>query len=291
MAPLNEGFFIVTTKLLRHSTARLTGLIATLALTAGLTAAPASADPGPSYVGLGDSYAAGIGGGPYLVAPGLVPAPCAQTGAAYSTYLGGLNLACAGATTADVSNNAVAAAHLLKDSTHVTVTVGANDIDAAAATAQCAALVLTSACKAALFNSLALKLPKLPAKIKSMVAVIKSKAPRAKIVITGYPRLFTLNSFMSPEQKSTANTINAAVDLLNATIAVSAFASRAQYLSVTQQFTNHGLGSAEPWIVGVPPFCLSATCASAEQPGDVFHPTETGHISGYALTIKAALAL
>lgn len=280
----------MTTKLLRRSTARLTGLIATLALTAGLTAAPASADPGPSHIGLGDSYAAGIGGGPYRVAPGLVPSPCAQTGAAYATYLGGLNLACAGATTADVSNNAVAAAHLLENSTHVTVTVGANDIDAAAATAQCAALVLTPACKAALFNSLALKLPKLPAKIKSMVAVIKSKAPRAKIVITGYPRLFTVNSLMTAEQKSTATTINAAVDLLNATIAVSALASRVRYLGVTQQFINHGLGSSDPWIVGMPPFCVSATCASAQQPGDVFHPTGTGHISGYALAIKAALA-
>jgi lysophospholipase L1-like esterase len=287
MAPLNKGF-IVTTKLLRRST-RLTGLIATMALTAGLTAAPASADPGPSYIGLGDSYAAGIGGGQYSVAPGLVPEPCAQTGAAYSTYIGGLNLACAGATTTDVSNNAIAAAHLLKHSTHVTVTAGANDIEAAAAAAKCAALVLSPACKAALFNSLALKLPKLPAKIKSMVAVIKSKAPRAKIVITGYPRLFTVNSFMTMSQKSAATTVNAAVDLLNATIAVSAVASRVGYLSVTQRFINHGLGSADPWIVGVPPFCIPATCASAKQPGDVFHPTAAGHRDGYALTIRTAL--
>lgn len=279
----------MTTRLLRHSTARLTGLIAALAFTAGLTAAPASADPPPVYIGLGDSYAAGIGGGPYVIAPGLVPTPCAQTDAAYSTYLGGLNLACAGATTTDVSGNAVAAAHVLKDSTHVTVTVGANDIDAAAATAQCAALAFTPACKAALFNSLAVKLPKLPAKIKSMVAVIKSKAPRAKIVMTGYPRLFTVNSSMTAEQKSAATTINAAVDLLNATIAVSALSSRVGYLSVTQQFINHGLGSTDPWIVGYPPLCISGTCASAEQPGDTFHPTATGHISGYAASLEAVL--
>ena len=278
------------TKMLRRRTARMTGLIATLTLTAGLTAAPASADSGPSYVGLGDSYAAGIGGGEYLFAPGLAPDPCAQTVAAYSTYLGGLNLACAGATTTDVSNNAVAAAHLLKDSAHVTVTVGANDIDAAATTAQCAALVLTPACKAALFNSLAVKLPQLPAKIKAMVAVIKSKAPRAKIVVTGYPRLFTVNSLMTAEQKSTATTINAAVDLLNATIAVSALASRAGYLSVTQRFINHGLGSTDPWIVGFPPFCTSASCAPAGQLGDVFHPTAAGHKDGYAASITTALS-
>lgn len=277
------------TKLLQRRTGRLTGVIAVLALTAGLTAAPAHADSPPVYVGLGDSYAAGIGGGPYLMAPGLVPAPCVQTGAAYSTQLGGRNLACAGARTTDVSSNAAAAAHLLKDSTHVTVTVGANDIDAAATAGECAALAMTPACKAALFNSLVVKLPKLPAKIKSMVAMIKSKAPRARITLTGYPRLFTVSDLMTAEQKSAATTINAAVDLLNATIAGSAIASRVGYLSVTQQFINHGLGSADPWIVGMPPFCSSATCASAEQPGDVFHPTATGHISGYAATITAAL--
>lgn len=286
----------MTTKLLRRSTARLTGLIATLALTAGLTAAPASADAGPSYVGLGDSYAAGIGGGEYRVAPEGVPTPCFQTEAAYAAALYGLNLACSGATTTDVSSNVTTAARkastarTVRTASHIIVTVGANDIDAAGTTAACAGLASTPQCQTALANALAVKLPMLPAKIKSMVNVIKSKAPRAEVALTGYPRLFTITDAMSVEQKLTANTINAAVDLLNATIASSALVNRVKYISVTKQFLNHGLGSTDPWIVGPSGFCIPDTCAPADRPGDVFHPTAKGHEFGYALTIKAALA-
>lgn len=61
--PFRNKGFIVTLRLLRRRTARMTGVVAVLALTAGVFSAPASADPPPTYVGLGDSYAAGIGGG------------------------------------------------------------------------------------------------------------------------------------------------------------------------------------------------------------------------------------
>lgn len=274
----------------------MTGLIATLALTAGLTAAPASADPGPSYVGLGDSYAAGIGGGPYEAAAALGDIACIQTDAAYPAQLKGLNLACSGATTADVSRIVTAAAsdssmaRTVKHASHITVTVGGNDIEAAAATVQCAGLAPTPACDAALFNSLAVKLPQLPAKIKAMVAVIKSKAPRAKIVLTGYPRLFTVSGAMTPEQQTMAATINAAADLLNATIAASALANRVGYVSVTQRFTNHGVGSADPWIVGPSPVCLATlTCAPDGRAADTFHPNVTGHLEGYVAAVRPVL--
>ncbi|WP_457973821.1 SGNH/GDSL hydrolase family protein [Arthrobacter sp. D1-17] len=295
MASLNEGLIVIT-KMLRRHTARMTGAIAVLALTAGVFSTPASADPPPTYVGLGDSYAAGIGGGEYGSAPafGDVP-PCIQTDAAYPAQLRGLNLACSGATTADVSRIVTAAANhsstarRVKHASHITVTVGGNDIGAAAATVQCAGLTPAPECNAALFESLAVKLPQLPAKIKAMVAVIKSKAPRAKIVLTGYPRLFTVDS-MAPEQKTTATTINAAVDLLNATLAASALANRVGYVSVTQRFTNHGVGSADPWIVGPPPVCLATlTCAPDGRPADTFHPNEAGHSNGYVAAVGAAL--
>lgn len=285
------------TTLLRHRTARITAVIAVLALITGVFSPPVSAAPAPIYIGLGDSYAAGIGGGPYLSEPGLVPAPCVQTDAAYASTLGGLNLACSGGSTADVSSNVAAAAkdphtaRTVRRASNIAVTVGANDIDAAAATAECAALAPTQECRAAIFNSVAVKLPQLPAKIKAMVAVIKREAPRARIVLTGYPRLFTVNGSMTAEQKSMAATVNAAADLLNATIAVSALANRVGYVSVTQQFINHGVGSAQPWIAGVPPLCLpDINCAPDGRPGDAFHPTRAGHIQGYAAALKAVLA-
>lgn len=294
MAFRNKGF-IVTLRLLRRRTARMTGVVAVLALTAAVFSAPASADPPPTYVGLGDSYAAGIGGGAYEPGP-LADIPCIQTDAAYPAQLDGLNLACSGATTTDVSRIVTAAANhsstagAIRRASHITVTVGGNDIDAAGATVQCAGLAPAPDCEAALFNSLAVKLPQLPAKIKAMVAVIKSKAPRARIVLTGYPRLFTVSSAMTPEQQAMAATINAAADVLNATIAASALANRVGYVSVTGQFTDHGAGSTDPWIVGPPPVCLATlTCAPDGRPADTFHPNEAGHSNGYAAAVGAAL--
>ncbi|WP_180987286.1 SGNH/GDSL hydrolase family protein [Arthrobacter sp. AFG20] len=280
---------MLTNELIRRRTARLAGVLAALALTAGLTAAPATAaDPPPIYLGFGDSYAAGIGGGAYKAGPAWIQEPCIQTEEAYSTMLDGENLACSGATTTGVSAIVTAAAYnpgtarYLANASVITVTVGGNDIDAGAAAVQCAASIATAACKAALVNSLAVKLPQLPGKIKAMVAVIKKNAPRARIVLTGYPRLFTANALMTEQQKTTVRTLNSAADLLNGTIALSALANRVKYVSVTNQFTNHGIGSAEPWIVGPEPICkLSYTCAPAGRPEDVFHPTATGYAYGY----------
>jgi len=294
----------VITKMLRRRTARMTGVIAVLALSTGVFSAPASADPAPPiFIGLGDSYAAGMGGGLYLTDPPGLPFNCNQTAAGYSRHLpatpsnpANMHLGCAGFTTENVTAVVAGLAAnpatqpVLQNASVITVTVGGNDIGAAGATAQCAALRATPDCRKALFDSIAVKLPQLPAKIKAMVSAIKSKAPLARIVLTGYPRLFTINSSMTTVVKSMATTVNAAADLLNATIAVSAVASRVGYVSVTNKFLNHGVGSAQPWIVGLQPLCqLSSTCAPDTQPGDTFHPTATGHISGYAESVKAAL--
>jgi lysophospholipase L1-like esterase len=295
---------VITKQILRRRTARLTGVLAAVALTAGFAAAPAGADPTPSgqtpiYLGLGDSYAAGTGGGTHIPNPFTAPVDCRQTYAAYPTQLRGINLGCFGANTGDVSSAVTWAAldpatkPYIENASVITVTVGGNDIDTGAVAANCVTSTATTACKAALFNSLALKLPKLPGKIKSMLAVIKKKAPRAKIVLTGYPRLFTVNPLMTTEQKSAATTLNAAADLLNGTIALSALANRVKYVSVTDRFINHGVGSAEPWIVGPQPFCAMSTpetCADSQQPVDVFHPTATGYTQGYVAALTGAVA-
>lgn len=295
---------MITKRIIRRRTARLFGVIAALAITAGLTAAPAGADPTPVgqtpiYIGLGDSYAAGQGGGTHI--PNSFPAPvdCRQTYAAYPTQLLGINLGCSGAKAEDVSTAVALAAQypatapLLRNASVITVTVGGNDVDSGAVTGSCLASAATAACKAALFNSLAVKLPQLPGKITKMIAVIKHNAPRAKIVLTGYPRLFTVSNLMSKEQKAAAKTMNSAADLLNGTIALSALANRVKYVSVTDRFINHGVGSAEPWIVGPQPLCavsVPATCADSQQPGDVFHPTATGYSRGYVAALAGVVA-
>jgi lysophospholipase L1-like esterase len=274
--------------------ARLAATSAALALVAGFTAVPASAapanpePPAPVYVALGDSYAAGTGGGAYTASPFGLPAECRQTLEAYPTVLRrtAVNLGCFGATTTDVARVAEAEqlADLLKAATVVTVTVGGNDINTGQVALSCTTPGTTPTCGAALFDSLAVKLRELPGNIKRMLDVVKTRAPKAKIVLTGYPRLFTLNPLLSPQQTQTAKTMNSAADLLNATIAYSALVNRVRYVSVTERFIGHGIGSAQPWIVAP---CNLPVTPCTTNPFDAFHPNATGYSEGYAAALMA----
>ena len=93
---------------------------------------------------------------------------------------------------------------VLATATVVTVTVGGNDVDTGQVALACTASASSPACSAALYNSLVVKLRELPGKIKAMVTTIKSKAPNARIVLTGYPRLFTVSAGLTAEQAQAA---------------------------------------------------------------------------------------
>lgn len=290
---------------------RVAGGIAAVALVAGFAAAPASAEDsrpdGTSpaadsaeylkpakpakklYLALGDSYAAGTGGGQYVLPPAGLPAQCLQTAAAYPALRGAaLNLGCFGATTIDVANAAAMYREAMASAKVVTVTVGGNDIDSGAVALTCTVAADSPECRAALYSSLTVKLPELPGKIRTMVAAIRDSAPHAKIVLTGYPRLFTLSAGLTAQQAQTATAMNAASDLLNATIAASARASKARYVSVTERFAGHGIGSADPWIVAPAGLCFDGVNCSPS-PADTFHPTATGYSMGYAAALPRVL--
>ena len=267
---------------------RLAAAIAAIALVAGFTAAPATAArPDPVYIALGDSYAAGTGGGLYTV-PDKLPETCLQTAASYPEVRNAtLNLGCFGATTKDVTDVATLYASDLAAATVVTVTVGGNDIDTGQVAFACTASASSPACQTALYNSLVVKLRELPGKIKAMLQTVKSQAPNARVVLTGYPRLFTVSAGLTAEQTQAARSMNSAADLLNATIAFSALVNRAGYVSVTDKFAGHGIGSASPWIVGPTGLCsLTINCSAS--PYDAFHPTATGYRDGYAAALAAA---
>ena len=269
---------------------RLAAAVAAIALVAGFTAAPATAArPDPVYIALGDSYAAGTGGGLYTAQPDKIPSasPCLQTAASYPAVRNAtLNLGCFGAKTEDVSGIATLYASELAAATVVTVTVGGNDIDTGQVAFACTASASSPACQTALYNSLVVKLRELPGKIKAMLQTVKSKAPNARVVLTGYPRLFTVSAGLTAEQTQAARSMNSAADLLNATIAFSALVNRAGYVSVTDKFAGHGIGSTSPWIVGPTGLCsLTINCSAS--PYDAFHPTATGYRDGYVAALGA----
>ncbi len=264
-----------------HTRSRAFALAASLTamiLAFGLSGAPAQAASSDTtakqaitYVGLGDSYAAGTGGGPE--AP-----PCYQSAAAYPTLLGGTNLGCFGATTTDVALVATNNAALLGSATDVSLTVGGNDVGTGAVTAACVPDPLSTACASAVANT-QIGLAVLPGRVANLVAYLRSLAPTADIVVTGYPRLFTVTSTMPPQQQILAATFNAMADALNAAIAAGTRVSGARFVDVTQRFLDHGIGSDKPWI---------NFDGNLLNP-DNFHPNAAGYNNGYRTAVNAAL--
>jgi lysophospholipase L1-like esterase len=282
---------MTATQPLRRRTVRLAGVLAALAL-AGLTAAPASADRFDSYVALGDSYAAGQGTGQYADT-------CFRSGQGYPALLDAArkvsltgNEACSGATTRTVRADQIPS--LGKKVDLVTVTAGGNDLDSVGALVVCSqdpgpACTSALAQRAAVLQT-ALNTPAASPFFQDLLAMLKevtAKAPRADVYVTGYPLLF------EPGAGPAADPINGLTQQLNTVIAKAARAadggrSKVTYVDVSRAFAGHGIGSAQPWIVGLPPLCTaSATCGASS--ADVFHPTADGYAQGYAASIRAAL--
>jgi len=257
---------------------RLTTLASASILVASATvfgALPAHAAPGgpgsssdkSSYAALGDSYAAGVGGGDYLdlclTSPNGYAADLADDpGRTQHSSLRG----CVGATVDVVAATQLAGLDLR--TRLVTFTAGANDLGLEAVTLAC----LTGTpeqCQAAVQAALA-NLTPLAQDLVTTFATVRAAAPKATVVVTGYPLL------LDPAIPQAA-LVNNGVIALNRVIAAATLASGPgfRYVDVTTAFTGHGIGSADPWII--PPPSLEA-----------FHPTTAGYLA-YATTIRAAL--
>jgi lysophospholipase L1-like esterase len=250
---------------------------AALAVGSFLVAAPASAAPPASsavpYAALGDSYAAGFGGGMSEDACGRSPNGYPQGLVGIAHIQLAQDLACSGATAADVMTYQVPG--LSPASRLVTLTVGGDDVGFYDIVVACFALPSSpqqqALCAAALAAGRA-ALDTVPGKVAATVAAIRAQAPGARVVVTGYPLLFRLPSAYG----DAAAQLNQAIPLLNAAIEAGATAAGATYVDVTQAFSGHGIGSAVPWINDFTP---------ATPNTDAFHPNASGY-RAYANALK-----
>jgi lysophospholipase L1-like esterase len=229
--------------------------------------APAPASEKVSYVALGDSYAAGVGGGDYLdlclTSPNGYAADLADDPSRmqHATLRG-----CVGATVEDVVATQLGGLDLR--TRLVTLTVGANDLGLEAVTEACLFGTFEQ-CATAVALSQA-ELAELGPDLVAALAAVREAAPKATVVVTGYPLL--LDSSV-PQ----AGIVNAGVVALNEVIAtaVALAGDGFVYVDVVSAFAGHGIGSADPWILAPPdPFA--------------FHPTAEGY-TAYADAIRAAL--
>jgi lysophospholipase L1-like esterase len=174
-------------------------LASTAALAAGLVlgAAPAQADRAPlNVIALGDSYGSGTGAGDYLDGTGVADG-CWRSANSYSENLvAGLresgrqvnftNVTCSGASTATMSQTFKGEPPQLDALTRRTnvvfLSVGTSDVDFAGYGLQCVA----GDCSGQVTQDQLAKLPAMGQNVSALLGEVRTRSPRAEIVMTGY---------------------------------------------------------------------------------------------------------
>jgi lysophospholipase L1-like esterase len=231
-------------------------------------AAPRSADTTVDYVALGDSYAAGTGSpgarGLCMRSDRGYPSLWAQRTGARLRYV-----ACGGATTDDVRRDQLSALDAQTDL--VTITIGGNDAGFAPILVSCA-LASDAGCTRTVNRARKVVNESLPGKLDATYAAIRSRAPGARIVVLGYPRLFQdTDACLSGFSRAKRRLLNDGANDLADIIAERAEAASIEYIDVRPAFAEHGVCARRAWIHGL----------SLLDPTSSFHPTGDGQASGY----------
>jgi len=137
----------------------------------------------------------------------------------------------------------------------------------------CAEPAWLSDCSGAVRKAQAYISTTLPGSLSTLYAAIRSRAPQARVVIVGYPRLFNGEdcnalTWFSPSDESQ---LNATADLLNRTLATAAAAKGFAFANPTTAFLGHAVCGDPEWLNGL-----------SNPVSESYHPNRTGHASGYA---------
>lgn len=247
-------------------------------LGASLLPAPAQSAGAP-YVALGDSYSSGVGTRTYIG-----DGTCQRSTYAYPYLIAqqkGYTLsfqACGGATVSTVTSSQLAA--LSTTTRYVTLSVGGNDAGFGSVILECAKPDIIADCNGAIDKAQGYINNTLPGSLSTLYASIKSKAPNAKVVIVGYPRLFmgvdcNAGTFFGGSEMTR---LNQAADLLNTKLAAAASAKGFSFANPTSAFTGHAVCSSTEWLNGL-----------SNPTSESYHPNRTGHSSGYVPLVSPLL--
>jgi lysophospholipase L1-like esterase len=249
--------------------------LAGFVMAGALPAAAESNSGAVPYVALGDSYAAGQGGGDYLN-------DCLESPNGYPYLLDHKmridlrdNVACTGAKASDLLSPINTQLSALNEDTElVTITVGAADLGLSTVLTACTAGT-DAQCLLAITNAKD-QLPALAGNLVRLYTEVAMEAPNALIVVTGYPYLFEIDP--ADPNAAIMTAINNAITALNATIesavgVVQRAGYNIIYVDVTEEFAGHGIGSQHPYI--------------NDSGTDAYHPNAAGY-RAYAKAIFAA---
>lgn len=260
---------------------RTWGLVASVLCLGGTAlAVPPAHAASPSYVALGDSYASGTGTRSYI-SDGT---SCQRSVYAYPSLIAAaraysLNFrACSGAKVADVTNTQLSA--LTASTSYVSISVGGNDAGFSSVLTTCAQPGWMSNCNGAIDKAQAYINNTLPASLRTLYTSIRSKAPSARVVVAGYPRLFNGEdcnalTWFSPSEESR---LNQTADLINSKLSAAATTAGFAWSNPTNAFIGHAVCDSPEWLNGL-----------SNPISESYHPNRSGHASGYTPLVSPKL--
>ncbi len=244
--------------------------LALLALTACGAKPPGNPHPSefPSYAALGDSYSAGVALTP------LSDATCLRSSSNYAGLLANKlsipsldDVTCGGAksvnlTQPQVTNRGTNPPQLdavSKDTKLVTLGIGLNDFNLSFALLYACLPVngkRTSACATYLQmtpQTLATTIRMMGDGVANDLKEIRTRAPHARIVLIGYPRLLPDDSdcpAQVPVPAEAATRLRETVRAVNDTFIAVAKAQRVDYINTYAASKGHDVCSSDPWVNG-----------------------------------------
>jgi lysophospholipase L1-like esterase len=254
---------------------RLVGVATLVCALGGGVTATALAD---NYVALGDSYSSGTGTRDYSLSSGCQRGPYAYP-ALIKADRPNTNLtfvACSGAKTGDVLANQVQS---LSTSTNiVTITIGGNDAGFSSVITKCAEPLIS--CNTEITNAQNYIRNTLPGNLNNVYSQIRSRAPNARVIVLGYPRIFmgvdcNAGTFFSSDEMTK---LNATADLMKTTIAGRAAAYGFTFKDAIPAFVGHAVCSSTEWLNGL-----------SNPISDSYHPNRNGHKLGYEPLVRSVI--
>ncbi|WP_235921299.1 SGNH/GDSL hydrolase family protein [Lentzea tibetensis] len=222
------------------------------------------------YVALGDSYSSGVAAGDYGDS-----GDCKRSAHAYPVLWAAKRkaaefgfVACSGATTADV--RATQLSTLRETTTHVTISIGGNDAGFFDVMTTCTTGT-DQQCADRVEVAKTFARTELPGRLNSLYQDIRTRSPRAKVVVVGYPRLYEVPAFCPTELSEPKRAkLNEAADVLVEVVKARANAKKFTFVPVGSRFAGHRICSADPWLTS-----LSVPVDES------FHPNRNGQELGY----------
>ncbi|WP_433171592.1 SGNH/GDSL hydrolase family protein [Actinoallomurus sp. CA-150999] len=232
-----------------------------------------------NYVALGDSYSSGTGTGSYDL-----DSTCQRSSRAYPAKWAAAHstssfkfVACSGAKTTDVLNNQLSS--LGSSTSLVSISIGGNDAGFSGVMQTCV-LGSDSSCTSAVNTAKNYADTQLPGRLSTLFSAIKSKAPNAHVVVLDYPHLYITNDAGCIGMSHTKHAaLNAGADEIDTVIGKGAANAGFSFADVRSTFAGHELCSGDGWLNSV-----------TIPIGNSYHPTATGHASGYLPVFTSAAA-